>query len=431
MSNMDFSDLGREIGDKVEKFVNSKEIKELQDNIKATVENTMQEVSRSMKEAAGNANKNMETGRSRMQQNAQTKKSGSYKEEYKGPQPARNVQSVSNTQPVRRNGNKRQLPVVKKPQGGALGSMLTVFGGIGAVTGWYLARTEAFFYIKTLLSGSLIGAAEISIPFLAACICTAAFAAGRFLRRRAKRFKKYVKAMKDKDFHSIEGLARLVEKSESFVKKDLKKMTRRGWFRQGHLDEQETCFMVTDDAYRMYQEAQKELERRREEEERLAREQELLEQDPVRKQLKITVEEGKEYIRRIREVNDKIPEEIISGKLSRLERICARIFEHVEENPEKLPDIRRFMSYYMPTTLKLVEAYQQFSDQPVQGENITTAKKEIEGMLDDIGGAFEKMFDKLFEDDAMDISTDISVLSTMLAQEGLLKDEFTIKKEGE
>ena len=65
-----------------------------------------------------------------------------------------------------------------------------------------------------------------------------------------------------------------------------------------------------------------------------------------------------------------------------------------------------------------------FSEQPVQGENITSAKKEIERMLDDINQAFEKMFDKLFEDDAMDISTDISVLSMMLAQEGLLEDEF-------
>lgn len=151
---------------------------------------------------------------------------------------------------------------------------------------------------------------------------------------------------------------------------------------------------------------------------------ELLENDPVRKQLKIAVEEGNEYIRRIREINDDIPGEEISNKLYRLERICTKIFEYVEDNPEKLPDIRKFMSYYLPTTLKLVQTYHEFSEQPVQGENINTTKKEIEEMLDNINQAFEKMFDKMFEDDAMDISTDISVLSMMLAQEGLLEDEF-------
>ena len=85
------------------------------------------------------------------------------------------------------------------------------------------------------------------------------------------------------------------------------------------------------------------------------------------------------------------------------------------------------MSYYLPTTLKLVERYREFAEQPVQGENIATAKREIEDMLDDINGAFEKMFDKLFEEDALDVSTDISVLSTMLAQEGLLEDELKVK----
>ena len=153
----------------------------------------------------------------------------------------------------------------------------------------------------------------------------------------------------------------------------------------------------------------------------------MLENDPVRKQLKMTVEEGNEYIRRIREINDDIPGEEISNKLYRLERVCTKIFEYIEDNPEKLSDIRKFMNYYLPTTLKLVQTYHEFSGQPVQGENITKAKKEIEEMLDNINQAFEKMLDKLFEDDAMDISTDISVMSTMLAQEGLLEDGIKVK----
>ncbi len=422
MNDMDFSNWGRDIGEKIDKFVKSKEVTELQENIRATVENTMQEVSRSVKEATDNANKSAGQNRSKPYQSVPPKKN--YQDTY------RTGQYAKTAQPMKEYRNNRQLPVMRSPQGSVSGVLLTVFGSLGAVLSWsYALVAYSLSFVAVNLFG--IGAISIEIPLVLGCICTAAAAAGGFLRRRVKRFKKYVKAMGVKDFHSIESLAKIVGKKDKFVIKDLKRMIRRRWFREGHLDRQETCFMLTDESYQMYQDAQKELERRKEEEERLSKEKELLEQDPVRKQLMITVEEGKEYIRRIKAANDSMPDEEISGKLFRLERICTRIFEYIEQNPEKLSDIRRFMSYYMPTTLKLVEAYQEFSEQPVQGDNITTAKKEIEEMLDDINGAFEKMFDKLFEDDAMDISTDISVLSTMLAQEGLLKDEFKKENEGE
>lgn len=316
--------------------------------------------------------------------------------------------------------DKRQLPVVKKPKGRVSGALLSFFGTCGAIGGW------AF----SLWNGSLLAVAAgvFSASVVLAAVCTVAAIAGSYVKQRAKRFKKYVRTMGNKDFYAIEELAQAVRKKDKYVIKDLKKMIRRGWFMEGHLDEQETCFMLTNESYQLYLEAQEELERRKEEARRLKEEQELLEQDPVKKQLRMAAEEGKEYIRRIREINDDIPGEEISGKLYRLEKICSRIFEFVEEHPEKLPDIRKFMSYYLPTTLKLVETYHQFSIQPVQGETMTVAKKEIEDMLDHINGAFEKMFDKLFEDDAMDISTDISVLSTMLAQEGLLEDELKVKK---
>ena len=278
-------------------------------------------------------------------------------------------------------------------------------------------------YVGSFLAGQFFeGVIVSSVLTIPAVLCTAAAIAGGFLRRRSRRFKNYIRTMGNKDFYPIEGLAKAVNKNEKFVVKDLYKMIYRGWFKEGHLDEQETCFMLTDESYQLYLNAQKELERKREETKRLEMEKEMLEKDPARKQLKIAVEEGNEYIRRIREINDDIPGEEISQKLYRLERVCKEIFEHVEDNPEKLPDIRKFMNYYLPTTLKLVQTYHEFSEQPVQGENIIMARKEIEEMLDSINQAFEKMFDKLFEDDALDISTDISVLSTMLAQEGLLED---------
>ena len=77
-------------------------------------------------------------------------------------------------------------------------------------------------------------------------------------------------------------------------------------------------------------------------------------------------------------------------------------------------------------TIKLLDAYEEMDAQPVQGENITSSKKEIEAAIDTLNEAFAKLLDSVFKDTAWDVSSDISVLHTMLAQEGLTKDDFTL-----
>ena len=89
-----------------------------------------------------------------------------------------------------------------------------------------------------------------------------------------------------------------------------------------------------------------------------------------------------------------------------------------------MPKLRKFMQYYMPTTLKLVQTYQELDAQPTEGENIRQSKAEIEKTLDTINLAYEKLLDSFFEDAAIDIRSDITVLETMLAQEGLTRNHF-------
>lgn len=105
-----------------------------------------------------------------------------------------------------------------------------------------------------------------------------------------------------------------------------------------------------------------------------------------------------------------------------MEMLVDKIFDRVEQNPASVGDIRKLMEYYLPTTIKLLQAYQDLDAQPVQGENIISSKKEIEKTLDTLNMAFEKLLDDLFQETAWDVSTDISVLHTMLAQEGLTED---------
>ena len=134
------------------------------------------------------------------------------------------------------------------------------------------------------------------------------------------------------------------------------------------------------------------------------------------------IEDGKKAIAEMKRLDDNIADPTISAQIVRLQQLAGKIFAQVEQNPEKLPQIRKFMNYYLPTTLKLLNAYDRMGEQGVAGENITSTMEKVEGMMDTIIKAFEKQLDNLFGAEAMDISTDMVVLENMMAREGLTDD---------
>ena len=131
------------------------------------------------------------------------------------------------------------------------------------------------------------------------------------------------------------------------------------------------------------------------------------------------LKDGRLAISEMKRLDDNIADPGISADIVRLEQISTRIFEEVRRDPKKLPQIRRFMDYYLPTTLKLLNAYDRMGATGVAGENITATMDRVEKMMGTIVTAFEKQLDSLFGADALDISTDITVLETMMAREGL------------
>ena len=142
-------------------------------------------------------------------------------------------------------------------------------------------------------------------------------------------------------------------------------------------------------------------------------------------QLQQVLDKGNAFIAEIRRCNDDIPGAEISEKISRMELIVQKIFDRAQKHPEIIPDLQKLMDYYLPMTVKLLNAYSDMDAQPIQGENIQNAKREIEQSLDTLNQAYEKLFDSVFMETALDVSSDISVLHTMLAQEGLTEDELT------
>ena len=128
---------------------------------------------------------------------------------------------------------------------------------------------------------------------------------------------------------------------------------------------------------------------------------------------------AKTSIAKIRQLNDEIPDERMSAQIDLIERLTTQIFDCVKEHPEKLKQIRQFLNYYLPTTIKLMEQYVTLQNQSVKTENITDGMQKIEDLLDKVIVAFQRQLDALFESDVVDITADIRVMEQMMASEGL------------
>ena len=238
---------------------------------------------------------------------------------------------------------------------------------------------------------------------------------------RVSRFKAYRNVLGRKTHVPLEKLARAVGKKVDFVRREVEKMITMGLFREGHLDKERTMLITSDETYQLFEQSRLQLEERKRQEKLLAEQA----RSAHRPELLEVLQKGGKFLDEIRRCNDAIPGVEISGKISRMEQIVERIFNRTEQHPQVIPDLKKMMDYYLPMTVKLLGAYADMDAQPVQGQTILNSKREIEETLDTLNLAFEKLLDELFQDTALDVSSDITVLKTLLAQEGLTDDEFT------
>lgn len=141
-------------------------------------------------------------------------------------------------------------------------------------------------------------------------------------------------------------------------------------------------------------------------------------------ELDALVQERDRAVSEMRRLNDAIADPTISAQIDHLESTTTKIISYVVEHPKKLPQIRKFLNYYLPTTLKLLNAYDRMGSAGVSGENIDGTMGKIEAMMSTVVQAFDRQLDALFGDEALDISTDITVLENLLAQEGLAGEQL-------
>ena len=278
-------------------------------------------------------------------------------------------------------------------------------GGTGlVVSGGVLA---AVFGLTVFILG-VIGAVEnvaevlipigICLPFLAGGVGMIASGVGK--NRRRERYMNYLAYIGANREVALAPMAASFGVPVSRLCKDLRRMLSKGILPTGYLDLAEGKLFLTEMGYHA-PEPKREAPPVHEEtpQQAAAREDDIL--------------------REIRQINDEIPDAVMSAKIDRIEEITGKILKYQKEHPNKEGQLRTFLNYYLPTTLKILRAYAQLDAQGIEGQNISAAKKRIEDMMDQVVSGFEKQLDKLFQDDAMDITSDVEVLENMLKKDGL------------
>ena len=223
--------------------------------------------------------------------------------------------------------------------------------------------------------------------------------AGLLKRRTVHRYRGYLAMIGSHKAVSVSALSSATGSAPAKVRDDLEDMLDDGFFPKGFLDYGSDRLVVDGNGLEEAPAPQ-------------------AEPQPAPK-----AEEEDAILAEIRAVNDAVANEKVSAQIDQIGTITAKILDYQRSHPDSAPQLHSFLSYYLPTTLKILRAYGQLESQEVSGENITAAMARIEGMMDKVVEGFEKQLDLLFQGDAMDITADVAVLERMLAKDGLSDQE--------
>ena len=271
-----------------------------------------------------------------------------------------------------------------------IGAIMAVIFGIATVSGLPVVSSIWGFPMSLAAMSPVIGLFAGGLALMAA---------GSISTRRAKRFRKYLALIGRRESVSVVQLAHAMPVSVRKACSDLQEMLDEGILPAGYLDMSSHELILSDEGLKDEPEPEKT--------------EEAQEEEPL------DLRDDDAVLREIRRLNDDIDDPAMSRKIDRIGEITSKIYGYAKQNPGKEDQLRSFLNYYLPTTLKILKAYARMEDQGVEGENIRTAKARIEGMMDKVVDGFEKQLDRLFEVDTMDITADVEVLERMLEKDGL------------
>ena len=423
----DFSGIGEQIKESLQSALESQDFKKINILVGDTVNQALEEAKAQLKAAFMEESRQ---GKKPVEKETAAKESGP---NYRG--------ETVRTRPVNYGANtNKQLPRVNQADR-VPGILFTVFGAIGFGIFGVIAISSLVLLGFSIFAGKVL----LPVSLVLAFVFFLMLVQGNSLRARLKRAGRYLELCRGKDYISVKELARLSETSERSLKKDLRAIIRRRIYPEGHMDEKESCLILSDEVYKQYLMTEKAWKERRKKRwfslfgikkknsgdflKETAAEQSRYDKTEEVKSAEVsgTEETGKKepegeeerYIRSLKELESMVQSPFVKEKTKRLSELLVKIFQAAQKHPEQKQELRRFMDYYLPTTVKLIKAYVDFEQTGIEGDNISQAKKEIEQTLETIDDAFENLLDDFYLNAALDASADARVLKNMLTQDGL------------
>ena len=304
---------------------------------------------------------------------------------------AREIRDSEPDRPEAPATSRSKAPVPVNPQ---WGRNLLILGAILAVVfGWMLADD-----IVEILAWGWYSYMAQEMLFESGMAATGIFLLlmGVSRRKKAGRYRRYLQMIGKQESLSIDTLAQAFPIPYRRACEDLQDMLDRGHLPAGYVDALNRRIVFSDRG---------------------------IEEQPAAPKPEPKAPEN-DILAEIQAINDDIDDAAMSAKIDRIREITGKILDFQAKNPDAAAELHSFLNYYLPTTLKILRSYAKLEDQGIEGENISATKARIEGMMDKVVEGFEKRLDKLFQSDALDISSDVSVLEQMLQRDGLAGDTF-------
>ncbi|MDO4594567.1 MAG: 5-bromo-4-chloroindolyl phosphate hydrolysis family protein [Tissierellia bacterium] len=236
--------------------------------------------------------------------------------------------------------------------------------------------------------------------------------------KRSMRYSRYLKELNEQTAITTRDLCTSVNLSEADCVADLRTMMNKGYFKQARLVEKNQLFLLDIPTYKAYK---GELDKKNILEN--ANDPKQIEEDKKNRATDI-LDEGKKYLDIIDDIKQKIENRSVYEKVIKIETTISNILSTIKKYPDEVYALNKFMDYYLPTTIKLLNSYLSFEMISTRDQKMIESMKEIEKSLETINSAFEKILVQLYEDKSIDVRTDIDALRTILKQEGLIENEF-------
>lgn len=315
-----------------------------------------------------------------------------YASQRTGAQTQNDLQAEQQRQRQARRAEKQEAPGVRSPDAGAL---------LKTVVGWLMAAVGLIGSVAVGVGGSGLWAV---LTWIAVALGGGALVLSTALsKRKAARFRSCLTVSGTKGIVDIKKLSKTLGLEESEASKLLSEMIDRGYYgTRAYIDHERHLLVIEPEQMRDVYKAEDEARTR-----------------AAAEQKRASQTEYETIIEKIRQADIDIDDEAMSEKIRRMQSITSAIFAEVELHPEKRPQIERFMNYYLPTTLKLLDSYARIEAQGVSGENMAKAKADIERIADTLVAGYEKQLDTLYQAEAVDIAGDVGVIESMMKRDGL------------